>query len=176
MDKEIQDLLSKFDKETLIRLLEMNKREEEKAEKEANKNPMFVQLNKHALPSLSFLSAENGLASAILVFLFDKMTVHNAVACSYTALQEHFTASRSSIYRAIKLLQDKKFIQVAKMGNVNVYHLNDNLVWKAGYNQRKYAEFSATIVLSESEQQRNSKTQKEMKKLNALVKNKNKEV
>ena len=77
--------------------------------------------------------------------------------------------SRTTIYRAIKFLSDNKYLHVSKMGNVNVYHLNDNVVWNSWGTERRYSEFSATIVLAESEQKKKQSIHKKMKKINVLV-------
>lgn len=167
------DFLKNFDEETILRLLELAKIEKEKKEKIANKNPNFVQLNKANLPAVAFLSSENGLAAGIYFFLTERMTVHNAVACSYQVLQDYFNASKTSVYNAIKLLKEKNFFQISKMGNTNVYHLNTEIVWQRGYNAREFAEFSAVVVLSKNEQEKYNNAKKSLKKINFLNNNKN---
>lgn len=162
------DFLKNFDEETILRLLELSKIEKEKQEKLSNKNPNFVQLNKSNLPAVAFLSSENGLAAGIYFFLTERMTNHNAVACSYQVLQDYFNASKTSVYNAIKLLRDKKFFEISKMGNTNVYHLNTEIVWQRNYNSREFAEFSATIVLSKNEQEKYKEAKKNLKKINFL--------
>lgn len=165
---ETQKMLASFDEETLARLLKMAQKDKENADKQEKANPRFVQLSKANIPAVSFLSAENGLASGIYFFLTERMTVHNAVACSYSVLQEYFNTSRTSVYRAIKLLEEKQFLKIAKIGNANVYYINDQIVWQKGNNEREYAEFSATIVLSKSEQERHKKAKNTMQKVNVL--------
>lgn len=166
--------LDKFDEETILRLLELDRKEREKQEKIKNKNNNFVQLNKSNLPAVAFLSSENGLAAGIYFFLTERMTNHNAVACSYQVLQEYFNASKTSVYNAIKLLKEKKFFEISKMGNTNVYHLNSEIVWQKGYSDREFAEFSATIVLSKEEQEKHKKAKKDLKKINFLSNEKTK--
>lgn len=165
---ETEKILSSFDNETLLRLLKLAEKEKERDDKKEKANPRFVQLNKANIPAVSFLSAENGLASGIYFFLTERMTVHNAVACSYSVLQEYFNTSRTSVYRAIKLLEEKKFLKIAKIGNANVYYINDQIVWQKGNDEREYAEFSATIVLSKTEQEKHKKAKKTMQKVNIL--------
>lgn len=165
---ETQKMLAQFDQETLSRLVKMAENDKRKQDARENANPKFIQVNKANLPAVAFLSAENGLAAGIYFFLTERMTLHNAVACSYTVFQEYFGASRTSVYNAVKLLKDKQFFKVAKMGNTNVYYLNDQIVWQKGAKEREYAEFSATVVLSKSEQEKHDKAKKSMIKLNAL--------
>lgn len=165
---EFSRILSEFSEETILRLLELDRKEREKQEKIKNKNPNFVQLNKSNLPAVAFLSSENGLAAGIYFFLTERMNNHNAVACSYQVLQEYFNASKTSVYNAIKLLKDKKFFEISKMGNTNVYHLNTKIVWQKGFNAREFAEFSATVVLSKEEQNKHNKAKKDLKKINYI--------
>jgi len=165
---DTQKILSEFDEETLLRLIRMAKREEESQKKKEDANPNFIQVSKQSLPSVSFLAAENGLAAGIYFFLTERMTAHNAVACSYQVFQDYFGASKSSVYSAVKLLKERNFFSIAKMGNTNVYHLNSKIVWQRGNNERKFAEFSATVVLTESEQEKYNIAKKSMIKLNAI--------
>lgn len=168
---DIQKALLQFDQETLLRLIKIAENDKKKQEARENANPKFIQVNKANLPAIAFLSAENGLAAGIYFFLSERMTAHNAVACSYTVFQEYFGASRTSVYNAVKLLKEKQFFKIAKMGNTNVYYLNDQIVWQKGAKEREYAEFSATVVLSKSEQEKHDNAKKNMIKLNALPKN-----
>ena len=52
------------------------------------------------------------------------------------------------------------FIDVKKSSTTNVYLLNKQLVWKSWGKNYKYAEFDAKVIISESEQEKPTKTQK----------------
>lgn len=118
-------------------------------------NHNFVQLSRAYLRSWRSLIRKNGLAAEILFYLVERMgRTTNAVVCSYATLTEVTGYSRRSVATAIKVLKDDNWIQVIKIGNASAYCLNERVVWQAGRNQRKYAIFSATVVASESEQEK----------------------
>lgn len=156
--------------ELLERLKRQYERENEKKEKLKSNNPPFLQVSENNLTAIQMLTNKNGLAGSIFFFFCENMNGNNSVACSYKVLEDYFGASRMSVYRAIKLLKERNFIEISKMGNVNVYHLNEKLVWRKGKDKRKYAKFSATIVLSEEEQRNHKQIQKEVKKINVVLK------
>ncbi|MBM4964554.1 plasmid replication initiation protein, partial [Vibrio parahaemolyticus] len=73
---------------------------------------------------------------------------------SYKTLQEVTGYSRPSVGRAIKTLKDMNWIDSVKVGSATAYAVNERIVWQSGKNQRRYAMFSATVVASESEQEK----------------------
>lgn len=81
------------------------------------------------------------------------MDKYNAVVCSYKVLQEALGISSATITRAVKYLKDNGFISVYKTGTSNVYIANPNLVWNS-WNNVKYCEFPANIILSAAEQEK----------------------
>lgn len=156
--------------ELLNRLYRQYTREKESQEKREKYNPPFLQVSDENLIAIQMLTIKNGLAGSIFFFFCENMNGNNSVACSYKVLEDYFNASRMSIYRAIKLLKERNFIAISKMGNVNVYHLNEKLVWRKGKDKRKYARFSATVVLSEEEQKNHKEIKNEVKKMNVVLK------
>lgn len=92
-------------------------------------------------------------AFAIFDFFVEKADRFNAIMCSPKVLEEALGLSQATIYRAINVLREEKFIDVKKSGGSNVYLLNKELVWKSWGTNFKYAEFGAKIILSESEQE-----------------------
>jgi len=127
------------------------KEEQEKAKKSPFKN--FVQINKDYYKVEDWLMAKSPIAYRIFKFLVNNMDGYNAVICSQTVLQETFDVSRVTVSRAIKILKDKKYIDVYKTGTSNVYAVNKNIVWNSWGTNYQYAKFGANIILSESEQE-----------------------
>lgn len=182
MEKQ-QDNLVDFDKkifenqilnnpDLLERLYRQHIREQEHQEKLEKANPKFVQVTNQNLPAIQKLIAKNSLAGGIFFFFCENMNNNNSVACSSKVIEDYFDSSRMSVYRAIKLLKERNFISTSKMGNINVYHLNEKLVWKKEKDKRKYAKFSATIILSEEEQISHKKVKSDMKKMNVILEDK----
>lgn len=137
------------------RQLEEQKKREEDEQARAKKSPYkdFVQVNKEAYKLEDKLMSESPIAYRIFRFLVNNMDGYNAVVCSQIVLQEKFEVGRTTIYKAVKLLKDKKFLDVYKSGTTNVYSINKNIVWNSWGTNYKYAKFSANILISESEQQ-----------------------
>lgn len=112
----------------------------------------WVQTNLEHVPELLELQMQHPQAGSILSFLTYHMDNYNSVVCSSKVLEEYFKVSRTTIYRAVKVLQDKGFIFVTKSGNTNVYSVNDQVYWK-NYADRLYlSKFPANVLLTRSEQ------------------------
>ena len=116
-------------------------------------------MNKDAYKAEDWLMAQSPIAYRIFKFLINNMDSYNAVMCSQAVLQETFDVSRTTIARAIKLLKDKKYIDVYKSGTSNIYAVNKEIAWNSWGNNYKHGKFGANIILSESEQDETIKSQ-----------------
>ena len=125
-------------------------KENEEYEK-SKKNRNFVQLYRDNMPELRWLMAKSGIASSILFFILEHMDNKNALACSYAVFEDYFEVSRTTIYRAIKLLQENGFIDVLKMGTSNVYVVNTDVAWSSWENQKQFAQFEGKMLVSRKE-------------------------
>lgn len=125
---------------------------QEEREERAERNADFVQVYRTNMATFRQIIRENSTAAEIFYFLLEHMDHGNSLACSYTVLQEITGKSRSSVWRAVKYLQDQNYVSVSKMGNCNVYHVNATVAWTTWGNSRRYAKFNATVVVAESEQ------------------------
>lgn len=135
--------------------LEQQDQKEKETRDRAKKSPFknFVQVNKDAYKAEDWLMAKSPIAYRIFKFLINNMDGYNAVVCSQIVLQETFGVSRPTIARAIKILKEKKYIDIYKSGTSNVYAINKNIVWNSWGTNYDYAKFGANIILSESEQE-----------------------
>lgn len=147
--------------ERQTQLAEQDKKEKEEREK-AKKSPYdnWVQVNKDAYKAEDWLMSKSPIAYRIFKFLINNMDGYNAVVCSYQVLQEYFDISQDTVRRAIKLLKEKKYVDVHKSGTSNVYTVNKQIAWNSWGNNFKYAKFGANIIISESEQKAKIKTLK----------------
>lgn len=127
-----------------------------KAEENAKKSPFkrFIQVNKEYYKAEDWLMATSPVAYRIFRYLINNMDGYNAVTCSYQVLQEVFGISQVTVARAIKILKEKKYVDVHKLGTSNVYSINKNIVWNSWGNNFKHAKFAASIILSDSEQEK----------------------
>lgn len=121
----------------------------------------WIQLNKDAYKAEDWLMGKSPIAYRIFRFLMTNMDSYNAVMCSYQVMQEQFEVSKTTITRAIRLLRERQYIDVYKSGTSNVYTINKQIAWNSWGNNYKYGKFGANIILSESEQE--EQTRKEIK-------------
>lgn len=112
----------------------------------------FVQLNKEMYKAEDWLMAKSPIAYRMFKFLINNMDGYNAVVCSYQVLQEYFSISKDTVRRSVKLLREKKYVDVHKSGTANIYTINKQIAWNSWGSNYKYAKFSANIIISEGEQ------------------------
>ena len=114
----------------------------------------WLQVNNDAYNDEDWLMKNSPTAYRILRFLVLNMDKYNAVICSYKVMQEKLGYSKPTVERAIRLLKERKYIEVAKSGTSNIYMINKKLYWNSwGYNYA-YAEFGANVIISSSEQEK----------------------
>ena len=107
-----------------------------------------------------WLMKKSPIAYCVMDFLASNMDRYNAVICSYRVMQEKFGYSRAALSEAIKLLREHNYIDVKKTGTSNIYMLNKKLYWNSWGTNYAYAEFGANIIISASEQDK--QTQEEV--------------
>lgn len=138
------------------RQIQMEQEEQlEKELRQRDKNSPYkrwIQLNKDAYKAEDWLMAKSPIAYRIFKFLINNMDSYNAVMCSYKVLEEQFEVSSSTVTRAVKLLKDREYIDVYKSGTSNVYAVNKQIAWTSWGSNFKHGKFSANVILSESEQ------------------------
>lgn len=131
------------------------------------RNHDFVQYSRKGLEALSLLN--NLLAHKIFLYLSKEMDLENAIVISQQTLAQIFDVSRSTVNIAVKELEDKKLLEIYKIGNTNVYCLNANIVWSTSRDKIETAKFKAQVVISKDEQIRKVKKDK-LKQLSLLDK------
>ena len=152
------------DEERLHRLKREEETEKKKAEIEKHSPyKKFIQFNDNMYKEEAWLMRKNPVAYQVLRFLTHNMDNYNALICSYKVLEEALSYSTATITRAIRLLKEHKYIEVAKSGTTNIYFINKNLYWKSYGTNYKFAEFGAKIIITSTEQDK--ATQAEIKTL-----------
>ena len=118
-----------------------------------------------------WLMKKSPIAYCVMDFLASNMDNYNAVICSYKVMQEVFGYSRAALAEAIKLLKEYKFIEVRKSGTSNIYMINKELYWNSWGTNYAYAEFGAKIIISSSEQDKDTqeKIKLEIKKRQEVI-------
>lgn len=93
-------------------------------------------------------------ALKVLTWLIELADKRNAVVVSYSSLSKGLGLHERTIRNAISYLKDKNILTVLKSGNMNVYILNDQIVWKDTADKKdKFSRFSAEVYLTASEQE-----------------------
>ncbi|HIH0844139.1 TPA: hypothetical protein ACYHS1_003657, partial [Vibrio cholerae] len=85
-------------------------------------------------------------------FFISEMDGTNAISISMATLEKIFKLSRRTLSRHIKVLVERKFIEIFKNGNMNIYAINAFIVWTKGDANLWKAKFKATIYLDYDEQ------------------------
>ena len=118
-------------------------------------NHNFVQLSRSYLRDMRALARKSPVAHELLYYLVETMgKTTNAVVVSYVTLCEVLQVSRPTAARAVKILKTGNWIDAVKIGSATAYCVNEKVFWQSGRNQRKYAKFSATVIASETEQEK----------------------
>ena len=128
---------------------------EKKAAEEAKKGPYrsFLQVNDENYKAEDWLMKRSPAAYRVLRFISKNMDNYNALICSQQVFAESLGYSKVTISNAIKLLKEKKYIDIAKSGNTNVYLINKELYWHSYGTNYARAEFGAKIIISADEQE-----------------------
>jgi hypothetical protein len=144
----------------------------EDVKNEIKKGSGFVKDYRDSLAVRIKLQNENKNALIIFDFLKFNMDNYNAIVCSSKLIEEALNLSESSVARAIKALQNNKFIEIAKTGSSNVYFINSNISWSTDENLKESSSFSAKVMIAKSEQTKIFEVKNEIKEKTKKAKQK----
>jgi DNA-binding transcriptional regulator YhcF (GntR family) len=158
VDSETGEILKESTAQNTVNMIDFSERLKNQEKKE-NSSPFtkWTQLNNEHTKDLMTLAVKYPRAHAVLYFLVDQMDNQNAIIVSINALSELMQVSRQTISNSIKILKDTNFIDVHKSGSSNVYSVNNSVFWKSHQKNRKYAKFSANVIISSEEQDKDIK-------------------
>lgn len=115
-------------------------------------NGNFVQLYRSGITPLINIAEKNPQAVRLFLFFIKEMNGKNALIASVRVLAEVLNVSEKSIKNWVKFLKENNFIDIAKSGTSNVYFINSTIAWTSTAAGKKYSNFSAQVLISESEQ------------------------
>jgi len=93
-------------------------------------------------------------ALKVFTWLIELADKRNAVVVSYSSLSKGMNLHERTIRNAISYLKEKNVLKVLKSGNMNVYVINDQIIWKDTADKKdKYSRFSAEVYLTAGEQE-----------------------
>ncbi|WP_321940075.1 replication/maintenance protein RepL [Paraburkholderia sp. J8-2] len=111
----------------------------------------WLQVEKQTLRAITALSIKHPVAAGMLHLLASKMNRTNAVVISKRAIADELGVTERSVERAVVVLKDGKWVQVAKAGTQNVYIMNSRVYWQ-GARGARFANFYAAVTLTEKDQ------------------------
>ena len=115
----------------------------------------FVQTERAAHEKWAMLGVKHPAASALLHLLAANVGENNAVVASQKVLANLMGSSTSTVKRALKVLEEGNWIEVAQIGQsgtVNAYVVNSRVAWTEPRDQLRYARLKADVLLSSEEQ------------------------
>jgi DNA-binding transcriptional ArsR family regulator len=123
-------------------------------------NTGFSQVYDSSWKIFRTLLDENAVALKVLTWLIEKADRRNAILVSFSAMGKGVGIHPRTAQYAIAYLKEKKYVTVLKSGNMNIYVLNDRIVWKDTADKKdKFSQFSAEVYLVASEQEEHYRTQ-----------------
>ncbi|HAU2961121.1 plasmid replication initiation protein [Salmonella enterica] len=146
LEMEVRKL--RDEKNKLLDLMARKEAEEKANKKSAN----FVQVSRTVMREIRQLADNNKLALKILMLFGEKMNKQNAIVISQKTLCQLMGKGRTTVYNAVKYLEDEKWIKVLKIGTANAYIVNSQVFWTTGLQKQQYAIFSATVITAATEQ------------------------
>ena len=117
----------------------------------------FVQTERAAHEKWAALGVKHPAASALLHLLAANVGENNAVVASQKVLAKLMGSSTSTVKRALKVLEEGNWIEVAQIGQsgtVNAYVVNSRVAWTEARDQLRYARLKADVLLTSDEQPR----------------------
>lgn len=111
----------------------------------------WLQLEKKVGQELQKLAVKHPAAMGTLLYLANNMGRNNALAVSQAVIAKKVGISLVSVSRSIKLLDNHRFIEVVKVGNLCIYRVNTRVAWQGNRGER-FAHFTADVIAVEREQ------------------------
>jgi hypothetical protein len=125
---------------------------EAKKEKKSSARANFVQIDRESMKSLRELAEQSPTQFRILMVMAEKMDQNNAVMISNKAFQALLGVTRQTISNSVGVLAKNNWLKIMRVGTSNAYFLNSKAFWTDRIDKQRFAEFTATIITTEKEQ------------------------
>lgn len=124
--------------------------------KPLKKNPAdFTMVTRGYWADIRALSKRMPVAFQLLTLITERMNRTNALVVSQATLSELLGVGRTTVHKAVRLLEQEKWVQVVKVGTANAYILNSKVAWR-DHSGKRYGSFYAEVLVSQKEQQKTS--------------------
>lgn len=111
----------------------------------------WLQVDKKVGNELQKLAVKHPAAMGTLMYLITNMGRNNALAVSQAVMAKKIGVKVLAVNRAIRLLDEHRFIEIVKVGNLCVYRVNTRVAWQGNRGER-FAYFMADVIAFEGEQ------------------------
>ena len=132
-------------------LQKSKEQDETKKQQGRRENKRFTQVYPAGWQRLQTLMKEDKNAARLYAFLAEHMGPDGTICVSRQTLAEALDVAEKTISRHAKRLEELKALIILKVGNANVYCLNDEEVWKSFDNAKPYAAFRTRTLVGKSE-------------------------
>jgi Fe2+ or Zn2+ uptake regulation protein len=119
---------------------------EEGRAKRAARNPKFIQFRCTAIRPFRNLMERSNIAARVLLCLAEEMSPSNGISYSVSGLLQEAGASRSSVYDALRMLENERWIQKVSDDAGTHYRVNSNVFWTSS-NVFRDQSFDAALEL-----------------------------
>lgn len=117
-----------------------------------NQTQGWVQNDKESHSHMWKLGVKHPTALAVLHFMISRLNRGaSGIVISAPAIARAMGISERTAKSSTAVLRDKKFVQILKSGNTNVYIINSRVAWQ-GPRGARHAVFNAQILVDETEQ------------------------
>ena len=124
--------------------------------KPLKKNPAdFTMVTRGYWADIRALSKRMPVAFQLLTLITERMNRTNALVVSQATLSELLGVGRTTVHKAVRLLEQERWVQVVKVGTANAYILNSKVAWR-DHSGKRYGSFYAEVLVSQEEQQKTS--------------------
>lgn len=92
-----------------------------------DKNRSYIRFNRNYLMDIAEFAHENPSAFEVFMFIIKNMDANNSLVVRMEALEETLVFTRSDLNKAIKYLEENKWLSIRKQGTSNVYTINPEI-------------------------------------------------
>ena len=110
-----------------------------------DKNRSYIRFNRNYLMDIAEFGHENPSAFEVFMFIIKNMDANNSLVVSMETLEKTLVFTRSDLNKAIKYLEENKWLSIRKQGTSNVYTINPEIARIGWVNPTQYCPSSTPM-------------------------------